>query len=73
LIPFDTAKATITSGIRLGTPALTSRGMGVEEMLQVGDWIADVIDHIGDDATIQRVRAEVREFAKQYPVPGIEN
>jgi glycine hydroxymethyltransferase len=73
LIPFDTAKATITSGIRLGTPALTSRGMSVEEMLQVGDWIADVIDHIGDDATIQRVRAEVREFAKQYPVPGIEN
>jgi len=73
LIPFDTQKATVTSGIRLGTPALTSRGMGVEEMIQVGDWIADVIDHIGDDATIQRVRAEVREFATQYPVPGIEN
>ncbi|MBI4670067.1 MAG: serine hydroxymethyltransferase [Chloroflexi bacterium] len=73
LIPFDTAKATVTSGIRLGTPALTSRGMGVEEMFQVGDWIADVIDHIGDDATIERVRAEVRELSKQYPVPGIKN
>ncbi len=72
LIPFDTAKATVTSGIRLGTPALTSRGMNVEEMFQVGDWIADVIDHIGDDATIQRIRQEIREFSKQFPVPGIE-
>lgn len=71
LIPFDTAKATVTSGIRLGTPALTTRGMGVEEMLQVGDWIADVIENIGNDTAIQRVRAEVREFALQYPVPGI--
>lgn len=73
LIPFDTAKATITSGIRLGTPALTSRGMGVEEMAQVGDWIADVIEHRDDDATIQRVRAQVREFCLQYPVPGIQD
>lgn len=72
LIPFDTAKATVTSGIRLGTPALTTRGMGVEEMMQVGDWIATVIDNIGDDAVIQRVRAEVKEFASQYPVPGIQ-
>ncbi len=72
LIPFDTAKATVTSGIRLGTPALTTRGMGVEEMYQVGDWIADVIDNIGDDAAIRRVGAQVREFALQYPVPGIE-
>ncbi len=73
LIPFDTAKATITSGIRLGTPALTTRGMGVEEMMQVGDWIATVIDNISDDAAIQRVRAQVHEFARQYPVPGIES
>ncbi|MCC7164917.1 MAG: serine hydroxymethyltransferase [Anaerolineae bacterium] len=71
LIPFDTAKATVTSGIRLGTPALTSRGMGVEEMMQVGDWIADVIDNIGDAEKIGRIRAQVREFALQYPVPGI--
>lgn len=71
LIPFDTAKATVTSGIRLGTPALTTRGMGVEEMMQVGDWIATVIDNIGDDAVIQRVRGEIKEFALGYPVPGI--
>lgn len=71
LIPFDQNKATITSGIRLGTPALTTRGMGIEEMMQVGDWIADVIDHIGDDAAVARVHEQVREFAIQYPVPGI--
>lgn len=73
LIPFDTAKATVTSGIRLGTPALTTRGMGVEEMMQVGDWIATVIDNIGDDAAIERVRQQVREFALAFPVPGISN
>lgn len=73
LIPFDTAKATVTSGIRLGTPALTSRGMGVDEMFQVGDWIADVIDNIGDAEKLANIREQVREFSAQYPVPGIEN
>jgi glycine hydroxymethyltransferase len=73
LIPFDTAKATVTSGIRLGTPALTSRGMGVEEMFQIGDWIADVIDNIGDDEKIASVRNQIREFAWQFPVPGIQD
>lgn len=72
LIPFDTAKATVTSGIRIGTPAVTTRGMGVEEMLQVGDWIAGVIEHIGDEELIRQTRGEIREFALQYPVPGIQ-
>lgn len=72
LIPFDTAKATVTSGIRLGTPALTTRGLGVEEMMQVGDWIAAVIDNINNPDKIAQIRGEVREFALQYPVPGIE-
>lgn len=71
LIPFDTQKATITSGIRLGTPAVSSRGMCVEEMHQVGDWIADVIDNISDEAMLARVRGAVTEFASQFPVPGI--
>lgn len=72
LIPFDKEKATVTSGIRLGSPAVTSRGMGVEEMQQIGDWIAEVIDHVADDRTIERVRGSVREFAVQFPVPGIQ-
>lgn len=73
LIPFDPQKPTITSGIRLGTPAVTSRGMGVDEMQQIGDWIADVLGHIEDDAFIAQVREEVRQFAVQYPVPGLDN
>jgi glycine hydroxymethyltransferase len=72
LIPFDSQKATVTSGIRLGTPALTSRGMGVEEMQQIGDWIANVIEHIGEDDIIASTRHTVREFAVQFPVPGID-
>jgi glycine hydroxymethyltransferase len=72
LIPFDTQKATVTSGIRLGTPALTTRGMGVGEMHQVAEWIAEVVKHINDDQVIVRVREEVRHFAVQFPVPGID-
>ncbi len=72
LIPFDPQKPTVTSGIRLGTPAVTSRGMGVEEMQQIADWIVEVLDHIDDEAEIARIREEVRRFALQFPVPGIE-
>ncbi len=73
LIPFDPQKPTVTSGIRIGTPAVTSRGMGVEEMHQIGDWIVQVLDHINDDGEIARVREAVRAFALQYPVPGIDD
>ncbi len=43
-VPFDTAPFTVTSGVRLGTPAGTTRGFGVEEFQQIGHWIADVVD-----------------------------
>jgi glycine hydroxymethyltransferase len=72
LIPFDPQKPTVTSGIRLGTPAVTSRGLRTDEMKRIADWIADVLAHIDDDAFIARIRAEVREFAVQFPVPGLE-
>ncbi len=72
LIPFDLQKPTVTSGLRLGTPAVTTRGMGVGEMQQIADWIADVLEHIDDDALIARVREEVRALAVQFPVPGLE-
>ncbi len=73
LIPFDSQKPTVTSGIRIGTPAVTTRGMGVEEMEQIGDWIIAVLKHIDDEAVIARVREEVRKFAVQFPVPGIDS
>lgn len=72
LIPFDPQKPTVTSGLRLGTPAVTTRGMGVEEMQQIGDWIADVLRDIEDDALIARVREQVRALAVQFPVPGLD-
>lgn len=72
LIPFDPQKPTITSGIRLGTPAVTSRGLGTAEMQQIANWIADVLGRIEDDAYIAQVREEVRRFAIQFPVPGLD-
>jgi glycine hydroxymethyltransferase len=73
LIPYDPQKPTVTSGIRLGTPAVTTRGMGVAEMQQIGEWIADVLGRIEDDAFIAQVREQVRQFAVQFPVPGLDN
>jgi glycine hydroxymethyltransferase len=72
LIPFDPLVATVTSGIRLGTPALTTRGMKEGEMRQVGDWIAEVISHPGDAKVHARVREEVIAFASHFPMPGID-
>ena len=72
LIPFDQQKPTITSGIRLGTPAVTTRGMNLEDMRLISDWIADIIDNIDDAKIHERVAGQVREFAAQYPVPGVD-
>lgn len=72
LIPFDTLSPTITSGIRLGTPAVTSRGMKEQEMRAIGHWIADVISNMDDSALHARVREEVKAFASRFPVPGID-
>ncbi len=72
LIPFDQQKPTITSGIRIGTHAATSRGMGPDEMRQIGAWMVEVLKNIEDETTIARVREAVREFALKYPVPGID-
>jgi glycine hydroxymethyltransferase len=70
-IPNDPRSATVTSGIRVGTPALTTRGMGTDEMRRIAAWITRVIDHPDDEAVTAAVRAEVEELGAQYPVPGI--
>ncbi len=72
LIPFDLQSANVTSGIRLGTPAVTSRGMLEDDMRQIADWIADVVTHMDDAALHARVREAVTRFAIQFPVPGID-
>jgi glycine hydroxymethyltransferase len=72
LIPYDTQKPTVTSGIRLGTPAVTTRGMREDDMRQIADWIAEVVTHMDDAALYARVRDAVKQFAIKFPVPGID-
>jgi glycine hydroxymethyltransferase len=67
-IPFDPLPPMKASGIRVGTPAVTTRGMREKEMAKIANWIADVLDHPGDTATEQRVRAEVAAFAAEFPL-----
>jgi len=70
-VPFDTRKPFDPSGIRLGTPAITSRGMKADEMRAIGRWMADVIEAPEDAKVIERVRGEVRALCAQFPAPGI--
>jgi len=69
MIPFDPRKATETSGIRLGTPALTTRGLREPEMKTVAQWFDRAASSAGDPATLQRINAEVIEFTRNYPLP----
>ena len=67
-IPFDPLPPMKAGGIRLGSPSITTRGMKEAEMDQFGAWIADVLGHIGDSATEQRVRQQVAEMAARFPI-----
>ncbi|MEE8200349.1 MAG: serine hydroxymethyltransferase [Candidatus Acidoferrales bacterium] len=67
-IPFDELPPLKASGIRIGTPALTTRGMKEAEMERIGNWIADALEHMGDEGLIQRIRNQVRELAAQFPL-----
>ncbi|AOK21023.1 serine hydroxymethyltransferase [Burkholderia cepacia] len=67
-IPNDPEKPFVTSGIRLGSPAMTTRGFGTAEAELVGNLIADVLDNPEDAATIERVRAQVAELTRRFPV-----
>src|SRR3954463_8779576 len=67
-IPFDTNPPMKPSGIRLGTPALTTRGMKEREMRQVARWIAEVLQHRSETAVLARVRKQVRELAEAFPL-----
>jgi glycine hydroxymethyltransferase len=68
MIPFDPEKPMVTSGIRVGTPALTTRGMKEPEMAKVGELVGEALDHAADDAALERVRGQVRELARSYPL-----
>ena len=70
-IPYDERSPFVTSGLRIGTPALTSRGMGADEMRRLAAWIAHVLKDPDGEGVREGVRQEVAEFARAYPVPGI--
>jgi len=67
-IPFETRSPFVTSGIRIGTPALTTRGMKETEMQLVGDMIADVLDNIGNDEVINQTKQKVLDLCANFPL-----
>jgi glycine hydroxymethyltransferase len=69
-IPFDERPPTITSGIRLGTPAVTTRGMKEDEMGLIATLISRALGAAGDESHLDGIRAEVQELCDQFPIPG---
>jgi glycine hydroxymethyltransferase len=69
MIPFDSRQPLDPSGIRVGTPAVTTRGLREPEMRTIASWMAEVLANAQDPKTAERVRGEVREMGKQYPAP----
>jgi len=67
-VPNDPRSPFVTSGLRLGTPAITTRGFGTAETRDVTNWICDVLEDINDDVMIQRVRGQVLDLCKRFPV-----
>jgi glycine hydroxymethyltransferase len=69
-IPFDTNPPLRPSGVRIGTPALTTRGMKEDEMRTIGGWIAHALEHRTDSSALARIRGQVLELAEQFPLYG---
>jgi glycine hydroxymethyltransferase len=69
-VPFDDKPPLITSGIRLGTPALTTRGMKEPEMSRIAAWIDEVLAAMENTDLQERVKAEIAEFGRSFPAPG---
>jgi glycine hydroxymethyltransferase len=67
-VPNDPRSPFVTSGIRIGTPAITTRGFKAAEARELAGWICDILDHLGDEAMVARVRGQVQEITKRLPV-----
>jgi len=70
-VPFDPRKPFSPSGLRIGTPAVTSRGMKEAEMNLIARWMGEAIGHVDDEAVLNRIAGEVREMCSKFQVPGI--
>jgi glycine hydroxymethyltransferase len=68
MIPFDPEKPTVTSGVRIGTPAVTSRGMKEAEMATIGAFVVEALDHASDEKRLTQVRARIQEFTRSFPL-----
>lgn len=69
-VPNETRSPFVTSGLRLGTPAVTTRGFKEKEMIVLSNWIADVLDNMDDEVTLARVKAQVLLLCREFPVYG---
>jgi glycine hydroxymethyltransferase len=67
-VPNDPQSPFVTSGIRVGTPAMTTRGFGLDEARALAGWMCDVIDGRGDESVIAQVKAKVLDLCKRFPV-----
>ncbi|MCY4362115.1 MAG: serine hydroxymethyltransferase [Gammaproteobacteria bacterium] len=67
-VPNDPQSPFVTSGIRIGTPSITTRGFGEEQAAQVASWICDIIDNMGDEALVERIKGEVKALCKRFPM-----
>jgi glycine hydroxymethyltransferase len=70
MIPYDERKPLDPSGVRIGTPALTTRGMGVDEMRKIGGWILQILKAPADEALAGRIREDVANLCESFPVPA---
>jgi len=73
MVPFDKKSPMITSGIRIGTPALTTRGMGLNEMKKIADWIEQIINNHDNDKLIISIRQDVKNLCDKFPLYEAEN
>jgi len=67
-IPYDTNPPMKASGVRIGTPALTTRGMKEPEMKQIAVWIAEALEHRNDAARLAKIKGQVLEMAERFPL-----
>jgi glycine hydroxymethyltransferase len=67
-VPFDTRSPFVTSGVRIGTPASTTRGLKEKEMRQIGAWIDEALQNLENEKVLARIRGEIRELCQQFPL-----
>jgi glycine hydroxymethyltransferase len=72
-IPDDPLPPFKPSGLRLGTPAITTRGLKEKDMAQIAEWLAESIKHRNDDKILNKLSNEVKEFSRQFPLPSDKN